>query len=156
MCDPHYIWLFLILILSIPHNFALSNLENLIVLLVFNKINKAIIFGIESRIDQVIANLLDNSVSFSPSNAVITINLFMDKNTYKILIKDQGPGFDENNLDKVFERFYSDRPDDREGSHSGLGLNIVKNIIDSHKGLIKVYNKLDGDGAVVDITLPSV
>ena len=121
-----------------------------------NKINKAIIFGIESRIEQVIANLLDNSVSFSPSNAVITINLFMDKNTYKILIKDQGPGFDENNLDKVFERFYSDRPDDREGSHSGLGLNIVKNIIDSHKGLIKVYNKLDGDGAVVDITLPSV
>mgnify|MGYP001269969393 FL=1 len=86
-----------------------------------NKINKAIIFGIESRIEQVIANLLDNSVSFSPSNAVITINLFMDKNTYKILIKDQGPGFDENNLDKVFERFYSDRPDDREGSHSGSG-----------------------------------
>ncbi len=121
-----------------------------------NKINKAIIFGIESRIEQVIANLLDNSVSFSPTNSVITANLFIDKNSYKILIEDQGPGFDENNLDKVFERFYSDRPDDREGSHSGLGLNIVKNIIDSHKGLIKVYNKLDGEGAVVDITLPSI
>jgi len=63
--------------------------------------------------------------------------------------------FDENNLDKVFERFYSDRPDDQEGSHSGLGLNIVKNIIDSHKGIIKAYNKLNGEGAVVDITLPS-
>ena len=121
-----------------------------------NKINKATIFGIESRIEQVIANLLDNSVSFSPTDTKITIDLYFDKNSYKILIKDQGPGFDENNLDKVFERFYSDRPDDQEGSHSGLGLNIVKNIIDSHKGFIKVYNKLNGEGAVVDITLPAV
>ena len=120
-----------------------------------NKINKATIFGIESRIEQVIANLLDNSVSFSPTDSQITIDLYFDKNNYKISIKDQGPGFDENNLDKVFERFYSDRPDDQEGSHSGLGLNIVKNIIDSHKGFIKVYNKLNGEGAVVDITLPS-
>ena len=121
-----------------------------------NKINKATIFGIESRLEQVIANLLDNSVSFSPIDSKITIDLYFDKNSYKILIKDQGPGFDENNLDKVFERFYSDRPDDQEGSHSGLGLNIVKNIIDSHKGFIKVYNKLNGEGAVVDITLPAV
>ena len=121
-----------------------------------NKINKATIFGIESRIEQVIANLLDNSVSFSPIDSKITIDLYFDKNSYKILIKDQGPGFDENNLDKVFERFYSDRSDDQEGSHSGLGLNIVKNIIDSHKGFIKVYNKLNGEGAVVDITLPAV
>ena len=120
-----------------------------------NKINKATIFGIESRIEQVIANLLDNSVSFSPNDSKITIDLYFDKNNYKISIKDQGPGFDENNLDKVFERFYSDRPDDQEGSHSGLGLNIVKNIIDSHKGFIKVYNKSNGKGAVVDITLPS-
>ena len=95
-------------------------------------------------------------MSFSPLNSLITINLFEDKNNYRILIADQGPGFDENNLDKVFERFYSDRPDDQDGSHSGLGLNIVKNIIDSHKGLIKVYNKSDSEGAIVDITLPSV
>ena len=62
---------------------------------------------------------------------------------------------DENNLEKVFERFYSDRPDDSEGSHSGLGLNIVKNIVDSHKGLIKVYNNKDSKGAIVDISLPA-
>ncbi len=119
-------------------------------------LKKAIIFGIESRIEQVIANLLDNSVSFSPENSLITVSLFLEKNNFKVLIKDQGPGFDENNLEKVFERFYSDRPNDQEGSHSGLGLNIVKNIIDSHKGTIKVYNNLDNKGAIVDITLPSV
>ena len=147
------------LIESIIEDFNLDTINQKNIKFIFdnqNKINKATIFGIESRIEQVIANLLDNSVSFSPTDSKITIDLYFDKNSYKILIKDQGPGFDENNLDKVFERFYSDRPDDQEGSHSGLGLNIVKNIIDSHKGFIKVYNKLNGEGAVVDITLPSV
>jgi two-component system sensor histidine kinase ChvG len=119
------------------------------------KIKKAVIFGIESRIEQVVANLLDNAVSFSPENSEIEIKIYLERNNFKISIKDQGPGFDENNLEKVFERFYSDRPDDSEGSHSGLGLNIVKNIVDSHKGLIKVYNNKDSKGAIVDISLPA-
>ena len=120
------------------------------------KLKKAVIFGIESRIEQVIANLLDNAVSFSPNNSEILIKINLEKNNFKILIEDQGPGFDKNNLDKVFERFYSDRPNELKGAHSGLGLNIVKNIIDSHKGLISVYNKKDNSGAIVDIFLPSV
>ena len=120
------------------------------------KLKKAVIFGIESRIEQVIANLLDNAVSFSPNNSEILIKINLEKNNFKILIEDQGPGFDKNNLDKVFERFYSDRPNEQKGAHSGLGLNIVKNIIDSHKGLISVYNKKkDNSGAIVDISLPS-
>ena len=119
------------------------------------KIKKAVIFGIESRIEQVVANLLDNAVSFSPENSEIEIKIYLERNNFKISIKDQGPGFDENNLEKVFERFYSDRPDDSEGSHSGLGLNIVKNIVDSHKGLIKVYNNKDSKGAIVNISLPA-
>ena len=119
------------------------------------KFKKAVIFGIESRIEQVIANLLENAVSFSPAKSEVIIELRLDKKVYKILIKDQGPGFDEKNLDKVFERFYSDRPNDHDGNHSGLGLNIVKNIIDSHKGIIKVYNN-ETKGAVVDINLPSI
>ena len=119
------------------------------------KLNKAVIFGIESRIEQVIANLLENAVSFSPAKSNVIIELILDQKVYKILIKDQGPGFDEKNLDKVFQRFYSDRPNDHDGNHSGLGLNIVKNIIDSHKGLIKVYNN-GSKGAVVDINLPSI
>ena len=120
------------------------------------KLKKANVFGVESRIEQVIANLLDNAVSFSPANSIILIKLNLEKNNFKILIQDEGPGFDENNLDKVFERFYSDRPSDQKGSHSGLGLNIVKNIIDSHKGNISVYNNKNNKGAVVDISLPSI
>ena len=119
------------------------------------KLKKAEIFGIESRIEQVIANLLENAVSFSPEEKDVVINLTQNKQTFKILIKDSGPGFDEKNLNKVFERFYSDRPNDHDGRHSGLGLNIVKNIVDAHKGSIEVYND-NKRGAVVDINLPSI
>ena len=68
----------------------------------------------------------------------------------------QCSGLDEKNVSKIFERFYSDRPDDSSVNHSGLGLNIVKNIIDSHKGSIKAYNfsKKSNSGAVIDIQLP--
>lgn len=68
----------------------------------------------------------------------------------------QRPGFNESNIGKVFERFYSNRPKEMFGLHSGLGLNIVKNIVESHKGHIKAYNlKEEGTrGAVVEIDLP--
>ena len=83
----------------------------------------------------------------------------MKKNNNKdleILVTDKGPGFDEKNLSKIFERFYSDRPDVSSVNHSGLGLNIVKNIIDSHKGSIEAYNfsQEPNSGAVIDIKLP--
>ena len=120
-----------------------------------SKLKSAKIFGIESRIEQVVANVLENAISFSPKRGVVKILLFQKDKKLQILIKDSGPGFDKNNLDKIFERFYSDRPDDSSVEHSGLGLNIVKNIIDSHKGTIEAYNsKSKGKGAIIDITLP--
>jgi len=119
------------------------------------KLKSAKIFGNESRIEQVIANVLENAISFSPKNGVVKISLLEKDKKLQILIKDNGPGFDENNLNKIFERFYSDRPDDSSVEHSGLGLNIVKNIIDSHKGTIEAYNsKSSSKGAIIDITLP--
>jgi two-component system sensor histidine kinase ChvG len=120
-----------------------------------SKLKSAKIFGIESRIEQVVANVLENAISFSPKRGAVKISLFQKDKKLQILIKDSGPGFDKNNLDKIFERFYSDRPDDSSVEHSGLGLNIVKNIIDSHKGTIEAYNsKSKGKGAIIDITLP--
>ncbi len=120
-----------------------------------SKLKTAKVFGIESRIEQVIANVLENAISFSPKNGVVKISLLKSVNKLQILIKDNGPGFDENNLSKIFERFYSDRPDNSSTDHSGLGLNIVKNIIDSHKGSIEAYNsKASSKGAIIDIKLP--
>ena len=114
------------------------------------------IFGIESRIEQVIANILENAVSFSPRNKAVTLSISQKNKKVKILVRDKGPGFDEKNVSKIFERFYSDRPDDSSVNHSGLGLNIVKSIIDSHQGSIEAYNfsKTSNSGAVIDIQLP--
>ena len=115
-----------------------------------------IINGIENRIEQIIANLLDNSISFCKEGEKIFVNISntLDK---KILVKiiDDGRGFKEKDTSKIFKRFYSNRPD-KFGEHSGLGLNIVKNLVDLHDGEILASNRLDKDGAIVEIRFPSV
>ena len=115
-----------------------------------------IINGIENRIEQIIANLLDNSISFCKEGENIFVNISntVDK---KILVKiiDDGQGFKEKDTSKIFKRFYSNRPD-KFGEHSGLGLNIVKNLVDLHDGKIVASNRLDRDGAIVEISFPSV
>ncbi len=117
---------------------------------------KYIINGIENRIEQIIANLLDNSISFCKEGESIFVNISntVDK---KILVKiiDDGQGFKEKDTSKVFKRFYSNRPD-KFGEHSGLGLNIVKNLVDLHDGEIVASNRLDRDGAIVEIKFPSI
>jgi len=112
------------------------------------------ILGIENRIEQVIANLLDNSISFSQDNSKISVEIDEIKNKFLITFKDQGPGFKEKNIENIFKRFYSNRPKNF-GEHSGLGLNIVKNIIELHKGKIKAVNRQEVQGAQIEITLPS-
>ena len=84
--------------------------------------------GIENRIEQIIANLLDNSISFSENNKKILVEISKDERE-KIILKviDEGKGFKETSTKKIFDRFYSNRPDNF-GEHSGLGLNIVKNL----------------------------
>ena len=117
---------------------------------------KYVINGIENRIEQIIANLLDNSISFCKEGENIFVNISntVDK---KILVKivDDGQGFKEKDTSKIFKRFYSNRPD-KFGEHSGLGLNIVKNLVDLHDGKIVASNRLDRDGAIVEIRFPSV
>jgi len=115
---------------------------------------KLIVLGVESKLEQIIANLLDNAVSFSPINSKITVISSIKKNQAQIIIEDEGPGFNENNIDKVFDRFYSNRPE-KFGEHSGLGLNIVKNIIELHGGSIIASNQNDSKkGARIEVFLP--
>ena len=104
--------------------------------------NGHFIFGISNRLEQVIANLLDNSVSFSQDNQKIEIGLEETSSNLLLSVKDEGPGFAETSPQKIFKRFYSNRPKSF-GKHSGLGLNIVKNIIQLHKGTIAASNRLD-------------
>ena len=70
-----------------------------------------------------------------------------------VKIIDEGEGFKEKDTSKIFKRFYSNRPD-KFGEHSGLGLNIVKNLVDLHDGEIVASNRLDSDGAIIEIKFP--
>ena len=118
-----------------------------------NTKNGYYIFGIGNRLEQVIANLLDNSISFSQNNQKIEIILEETSTNVLMTIKDEGPGFSETSTQKIFKRFYSNRPASF-GKHSGLGLNIVKNIVELHKGTIAASNRIDTKGAMVEVLLP--
>ena len=111
------------------------------------------ILGIESRIEQVIANLLENALSFSQNNTKIFVEVEELNDDFLIIVKDQGPGFKEKNIENIFKRFYSNRPKNF-GEHSGLGLNIVKNIVELHKGKIKALNRIDTKGAQLEVMFP--
>ena len=112
--------------------------------------------GIENRIEQIIANLLDNSISFSDDNKKILVEVSKNERE-KIILKviDEGKGFKETSTKKIFDRFYSNRPDNF-GEHSGLGLNIVKNLVDLHGATIYASNNITQKGANVEITFPEV
>tara|TARA_Y100001970_G_scaffold257381_1_gene336015 strand:- start:1331 stop:2854 length:1524 start_codon:yes stop_codon:yes gene_type:complete len=118
-----------------------------------NTKNGRYILGIENRLEQVIANLLDNSISFSKENQKIEIGIEETSKNLVMTVKDEGPGFSETSPQKIFKRFYSNRPKSF-GKHSGLGLNIVKNIVELHKGTIAASNRLNTKGAQVEVLLP--
>ena len=112
------------------------------------------VFGVENRIEQILANILDNAVSFSPEEGKIDVSCNVKKSKVQLSIEDQGPGFNENDINQIFKRFYSNRPE-KFGEHSGLGLNIVKNIIELHGGTIQASNRnMTRKGAKIDIFLP--
>ena len=111
------------------------------------------IIGIENRLEQVIANLLDNSISFSKNGGNVEIEIDENRNNFIILVKDEGPGFSETSTQKIFTRFYSNRPT-KFGKHSGLGLNIVKNIVELHNGTITASNRKNITGAQIEVFLP--
>ena len=121
-----------------------------------DKKNKYFIYGIENRIEQIIANLLDNAVSFSEDNKEVIVKVSkLNDNRVAINILDEGEGFKEKDTNKIFNRFYSNRPD-KFGQHSGLGLNIVKNLVDLHNATIKASNRIDQKGASMEIIFPKV
>ena len=119
-----------------------------------DKKNKYFVNGIENRIEQIIANLLDNAVSFSTKNKEVLVKVSKSQdNKVAINILDEGEGFKEKDTNKIFNRFYSNRPN-KFGQHSGLGLNIVKNLVDLHNASIVASNRSDQKGASIEIIFP--
>ena len=108
-----------------------------------------IVSGDEGRIGQVLTNLVDNAISFSPKTGTITVRARSTPPHMEIYVEDEGPGIPEDRLEVIFDRFYTDRPDTEatEGKNSGLGLSISREIIRAHGGQISAESRFeDGSG----------
>ena len=105
--------------------------------------------GLEGRLAQVFVNLISNAISFMPKDGVVTVNAVpIEGKKIRITVEDNGPGIPDENLKDVFSRFYSERPGQEFGNHSGLGLAISKQIIEAHGGEIWAENiRAQGAGA---------
>lgn len=112
---------------------------------------------------QVFRNLIDNARSFSPADGEVRVSLARDETDPQRLlvvrVEDDGPGIPPDNLETVFERFYTSRPRGTAfGSNSGLGLSIVRQIVEAHGGSVRAENRVDPAGKVLgarfEIILP--
>ncbi len=104
----------------------------------------------EDRLAQVILNVVDNALSFSPPGVPVTITTASNGASLRILIDDCGPGIPENKIETIFDRFYSERPAQEEfGQHSGLGLAIARQIMAAHRGRIWAENRKNKSGHVI-------
>jgi len=108
----------------------------------------------KERLIQVVENVIENAVSFSPPGGTIQVELSQGQGTVLLRVSDEGPGIPQSHLDRIFDRFFSYRPDAAgKGTHTGLGLAIVKTIVEGYGGSISAANRSSG-GAVFEVRLP--
>jgi two-component system sensor histidine kinase ChvG len=102
--------------------------------------------GHAGRLGQVLTNLVDNAISFSPPGRAVTVRVRRVGTTVELVVEDEGPGIPEDRLDIIFDRFYTDRPETEavRGKNSGLGLSISREIIRAHGGEITAENRRPG------------
>ena len=101
------------------------------------------VWAVEDRLVQVLRNLIANAQSFSPPRGRITVTAHEAGGMVEISVEDEGPGIPVGNLEHVFDRFYSERPQgEKFGQHSGLGLSISRQIIEALRGQISAENRL--------------
>ncbi len=99
-----------------------------------------VIMGLEARLAQVFVNLITNAISFCEEGDAVRVWLRRRENRVLVVVEDTGPGIPEESLTKVFNRFYSERPENQFGNHSGLGLAISRQIVEAHGGVIWAEN----------------
>lgn len=109
-----------------------------------------VVEGVEVRLVQVFRNLIGNAVSFSPAEGTIRLLGRVTGSFVEIAVEDEGPGIPEAKLETIFDRFYSERPEGEQfGRHSGLGLSISRQIVETLKGRIAAENRRDGSGKII-------
>jgi two-component system sensor histidine kinase ChvG len=107
----------------------------------------AIVQGLSDRLGQVFRNLIDNAISFSPDSGTVHVSARITDGRVRAVVEDEGPGISEDDLERVFQRFYTERPAEHGfGKNSGLGLAIARQIVASHGGRIWAENRRDAAG----------
>ncbi len=112
-----------------------------------------LVFGHDSRLSQVVNNLVDNARTFSEPEGEVRVSLRRTRaeaqdgraprEGFEISVDDDGPGIPAHAFERIFERFYTDRPNQSFGQNSGLGLSISRQIVEAHGGVIHATNRVD-------------
>ena len=116
-------------------------------------VETAEVWGREGPLGQVFRNLIENARSFSPKAGTVTVRLSVEgdarQRQLRVRVEDEGPGIPEDKLEKIFDRFYTDRPKGASfGNNSGLGLSIVRQIVEDHRGEVMAANRISEGGEV--------
>jgi two-component system, OmpR family, sensor histidine kinase ChvG len=112
-------------------------------------LDPVMVSGREGPLGQVFRNLIDNARSFSPPGGEVRVRLERSRGQGVVTVEDDGPGIPPDNLETIFERFYTSRPKGTAfGGNSGLGLSIARQIVEAHRGTIRAENRRDETGAV--------
>ena len=134
-------------IVSLEHKWTAKNIE-------FDVDMETIVYrGNESLLYHVFANLIDNAIKFNRDGGKITVRLEKQETNIVFSVSDEGPGIDDNAKHHIFDKFYQAN-NSHSGEGNGLGLALVKRILDIHKGSIEVNNNEDGIGCTFTVTLP--
>ncbi len=116
----------------------------------------ALVRGDAGRLAQVLRNLIDNALSFSPAGGTVQVAVAHEGPAVRLSVADDGPGVPADLREAIFQRFYSERPDgELFGRHSGLGLSIARAIVDAHDGVIAAADRAEGTGAMFTVRLPA-
>lgn len=113
------------------------------------------VYGDKERLTELFMNIVDNAIEYNVKGGKVIISSRMENNFVVVMISDTGVGIPDNELNKIFDRFYRVDKSRGEIAGVGLGLSIAKAIVDAHDGKIEVESKI-GQGSVFKITLPAV
>lgn len=103
--------------------------------------------GHEGRLVQVLRNLIENAISFSPTGGTVRLRAHRENGEVVIVVEDDGRGLPDGKLEAVFNRFYTERPEgEKFGTHSGLGLSISRQIVEAHEGTVRAENRKSPSG----------